>query len=183
MTGLSRAKRNGLVALLAACVLMALVAWLRDGAAASVNERNPDEYPQLFDGVSTCPPRGDPLGNGRRSEELGLLRADRYAYNPRDGVRAVQRYQEAEACYRAAGSESDAARVARSISALSARVNTDYAAARLNLVNALEQDRWSVALSEIHRLLLLTEHLRRDEYVEWLDEIIGKTAARASTAR
>jgi hypothetical protein len=182
MTGLSQARRNGLLVLLSVSALLALVAWLRDEAAPSVNGRGPDGYPELFVDVATCPRRGDALGNGRRSEELGLLRADRYAYNPRDGVRAVQRYQEAEACYRAAGSESDAARVGRSIAALSARVKTDYAAARLNLVNALEQDRWSDALSEIHRLLLLTEHLRRHEYVEWLEKIIGKIAARASTA-
>ncbi|MGB5522971.1 MAG: hypothetical protein WBM96_10420, partial [Polyangiales bacterium] len=61
------------------------------------------------------------------------------------------------------------------------RVNTDYAAARLNLVTALDQSRWSDALSEIHRLLLLTEHVRRHGYVEWLNEIVGKIAARAST--
>ncbi len=182
MTSLSQARRNALLALLLAGALLALIAWLRDDAAAGVNQRNPAEYPELFAGAQACPPRGDALANGRRSEELGLLRADRYAYNPRDGVRAVQRFQQAEACYRADGSEGDAARVARSIAALSARVNTDYAAARLNLVNALEQDRWSVALSEVHRLLLLTEHLRRHEYVEWLDKIIGKISARASTA-
>jgi hypothetical protein len=60
-------------------------------------------------------------------------------------------------------------------------VNTDYAAARLNLFNALEQERWSVALSEIRRLLLLTDHIGRHEYVEWLNEIIGRVTAKAST--
>ena len=182
MTGASQIRRNGLLVLLAVSGLVVLALWLRDGAAPGANGRALDAHPQLFVDVATCPPRGDALRNGRRAEELGLLRADRYAYNPRDGVRAVQRYQEAEACYRLAGAESDAARVRQSVSVLSARVDTDYAAARLNLVNALEQDRWSDALSEIRRLLLLTEHLRRHEYVEWLEEIIGKTAARASTA-
>jgi len=61
-------------------------------------------------------------------------------------------------------------------------VNTDYAAARLNLANALEQERWLDALSEIRRLLLLTQHVRRNEYVEWLNQTIGRVAARASTA-
>jgi hypothetical protein len=64
--------------------------------------------------------------------------------------------------------------------ALTTRVNTDYAAARLNLLNALEQERWSAALSEIRRLLLLTDHIGRHEYVEWLRKNIGRVAAKAS---
>jgi len=181
MTANSQVRRNGFVALLTACALVVLVAWLRGRAAPSHHQQALHDYPELFVEVVACPLQGDPLPNGRRLEELGLLRADRYAYNAGDGVRAVQRYREAEACYRAAGSQSDAARVGRLLTSLSARVNTDYAAARLNLVTALDQSRWSEALSEIDRLLLLTKHLRRDGYVEWLNEIIGKIAARAST--
>ncbi len=183
MTEASKNRRNGPLVLLAASLFVALAVWLRDGATEGVRGPALGAYPALFVDVATCSPRGEAFRNGRRAEELALLRADRYAYNPRDGVRAVQRYQEAEACYRLAGAERDAARVRRSSSELSARVDTDYAAARLNLVNALEQDRWSDALSEIRRLLLLTEHLRRHEYVEWLEKNIGKAAARASTSR
>lgn len=181
MTGYAKARRNGLIALLAAASIMALVAWLR--ARPSSSEAAPEVgYPELFTDAPECSRRGDPLRNGRRSEELGLLRADRYAYDSRDGVQAVKRFQEAQACYWAARAQPDAHRMQRSIATLSARVNTDYAAARLNLVNALEQDRWSDALSEIHRLLLLTEHRRKHAYVEWLRKIIGKITARASTA-
>ena len=181
MNGISQVRRKGFVALVAVCVLFALVAWFRGRSAPSHNQQALDDYPELFVDVAVCPLRGDSLRNGQRLEELGLLRADRYAYNASDGVRAVQRYREAEACYRAAGSQSDEARVNRLLTALRARVNTDYAAARLNLVTALDQGRWSDALSEIHRLLLLTKHLRRHGYVEWLNKIVGKIAARAST--
>lgn len=182
MTASPQVRRTGFIALFVACALALLVAWLRDGAAPSPQQQALHDYPELFVDVAVCPLQGDLLPNGRRLEELGLLRADRYAYDAGDGVRAVQRYREAEACYRAAGSQSDAARVGRLLTALSARVNTDYAAARLNLVTALDQSRWSEALSEIDRLLLLTKHLRRDGYVEWLNEIRGKIAARASTS-
>lgn len=71
----------------------------------------------------------------------------------------------------------------RAIAELTTRVNTDYAASRLNLLNALEQERWSAALSEIRRLLLLTDHIGRHEYVEWLSKTIGRVAAKASTER
>lgn len=181
MTVISQVRRYGVVGLFAACALLALAAGFRGRAAPSDKQQTLHDYPELFVDVAVCPTHVEPLPNGRRLEELGLLRADRYPYNERDGVRAVQRYREALSCYRAAGSQRDAARVSRLLTALSARVNTDYAAARLNLVTALDQSRWSDALSEIHRLLLLTEHVRRHGYVEWLNEIVGKIAARAST--
>ena len=182
MTGRLGGWSNGIVALLTVLALVVLASWL--AALATPMVRNPpfDTYPELFVEGGTCPPHGDALENGRRSEELARLRTDRYAYDPRDGVRAVARYQEAESCYRAAGDELGARRVRRAGAALTARVNTDYAAARLNLLNALERERWSVALSEIHRLLLLTEHIGRHEYVEWLSKIIGRVAVKASTA-
>jgi hypothetical protein len=172
---------NGIVALLTLLTLVVLASWL--GARATPVARNHpfDDYPALFVEGGTCPSRGDVLENGRRSEEFARLRTDRYAYDPRDGVRAVRRYQEAESCYRAAGDEFGAQRVRRAGAALTARVNTDYAAARLNLLNALERERWSVALSEIRRLLLLTDHIGRHEYVEWLSKIIGRVAVKAST--
>lgn len=187
MTGLPDIKRNVVIVLLAALVIAGFVVvrftpWFDGRTTRSTSKYYFEDYPQLFDDVRTCPQRGDAFENGRRSEELGLLRADRYAYHARDGVRAVQHYQEAEACYRAAAVNSDASRVRFAMRVLTARVNTDYAAARLNLVNALEQERWPAALSEIHRLLLLTQHLGRHEYVEWLKEIIGRVAARASMA-
>ena len=181
MTAFPKVGRMRLIALLAASTLALAAVLLDRRTAPSTNHHPADNYPELFEEVTACPHRSAVLENARRSEELGRLRADRYSYDPRDGVRAVQRYQQAEACYRAAGEESGVSRTRRVSARLTVRVNTDYAAARLNLINALEQERWSAALSEIHRLLLLTHHLGRHEYVEWLKKIIGRVAARAST--
>ena len=181
MTRLLRNKRNGVIVFLVVLALAVLPWWLGVRAVPGASHRPFDGYPELFVEAAACPRRSAALEDGRRSEELALLRADRYAYDPRDGVRAVQRYQEAESCYRAAGEEHGVHRVRHAIAALATQVNTDYAAARLNLLNALEQERWSAALSEIHRLLLLTDHIGRHEYVEWLNEIIGRVAAKAST--
>jgi hypothetical protein len=172
---------KGIIALLAVLALVVVASWLGARATPSARNHSFDEYPELFVETIACPPRGDAFEKGRRSEELARLRADRYAYDPRDGVRAVHRYQEAESCYRAARDNVGAQRVHRAIAALTTRVKTDYAAARLNLLNALEQESWSAALSEIRRLLLLTDHIGRHEYVEWLRKIIGKVAAKASS--
>jgi hypothetical protein len=73
----------------------------------------------------------------------------------------------------------DATRVHAATIALSARVETDYAAARLSLSRALKAERWSVALEEVRRLLLLTEHVAKHDYVEWLKKIVGRLTARA----
>jgi len=179
MTGPLIARRTGLLALLSVLAFGALAWWLGVRSTPKVHD-HPLDYPELFAESVACPRRGNVLASGRRSEELARLRSDRYAYDPRDGVRAVHRYQESESCYRAEGDELGARRVRRAMAALTARVNTDYAAARLNLLNALEQERWSAAFSEIRRLVLLTDHIGRDEYVEWLRNNIGRVAAKAS---
>jgi hypothetical protein len=182
MTGLFGSRWTGVAALLAVLALLAVALWFDTGVSPVTRDRPIDEYPDLFVVGGTCPSRGDALKNGPRSEELARLRADRDAYDPRDGVRAVLLYQEAESCYRAAGYELGSHRSHRAASGFAAQVRTDYAAARLNLVNALERERWSVALSEIRRLLLLTDHIGRHEYVDWLNEISGSVAVKASAA-
>ncbi|TFH30733.1 MAG: hypothetical protein E4H00_04665 [Myxococcales bacterium] len=182
MTGPFASRWTRIVALLAVLALLALALWFDTSVSPVTRDRPVDEYPDLFVGGATCPSRGDALENARRSEELARLRADRYAYDPRDGVRAVLLYQEAESCYRAAGYEIGLHRSHRAASGLAVQVRTDYAAARLNLLNALERERWSVALSEIRRLLLLTDHIGRHEYVDWLNEITGRVAVKASAA-
>jgi hypothetical protein len=170
----------GLVALLCVLALVALALWLNARSTPKAQHHPFADYPELFVESVACPHRGSVPASGRRLEELARLRSDRYAYDPGDGVRAVHHYQEAESCYRDEGNELGARRVRRALAALTVQVNTDYAAARLNLSNALEQERWSAAFSELRRLLLLTHHIGRDEYVEWLRRNIGRVAAKAS---
>ena len=179
MTELLRIRRMGLVGLACVLIFAGLASWLGTRSTPGPRNHPLDDYPELFVEPVACPHRGDALSSGLRSEELARLRTDRYAYDPRDGVRAVHRYREAESCYRAENDERGAHRARRAMEALTTRVNTDYAAARLNLLNALEQERWSAALSEIRRLLLLTDHIGRHEYVEWLRKNIGRVAAKA----
>jgi hypothetical protein len=179
----SLAKRKTLISLVVAILCLASwVAWLcvRTPADEQAGDRLP-AHPKLFGDSSRCPEESDPLAVAARLEERARLRADRYAYDPSDGVLAVVRYQEAEDCYRAAGRRDGVLRTREIVAVMSVRIDADYAAARLNLVNALERERWQEALGIIERLLLLTHHLGRNEYVEWLHEIEGRVAARAAT--
>lgn len=178
MTSWTETRR--VAAMLGACSLIALAIWWLDrGTVSSARERPVDTYPALFGITPTCPSPARSLEQARRLEELGLVRADRYPYDPRDGIHAVGLYQQAESCYRAAGALLDATRVHAATIELSGRVQTDYAAARLSLSKALKAERWSVALEEVRRLLLLTEHVAKHDYVEWLKKIVGRLTARA----
>ncbi|MGB8332657.1 MAG: hypothetical protein WCE62_21210 [Polyangiales bacterium] len=181
MTSWATVRRNGLLVLGSASALVVVTVWLSDHPRPGARTGPTAGHPELFGDAASCPRRGEAASNGRRAEELARLRADRYAYDPRDGVHAVEHYQQAEACYLAAGAERSAARARAESATLIDRVNTDYAAARLNLINALAQEHWSVALSETRRLLRLTEHLEKDDYVEWLMRNVGRVASRAST--
>ncbi len=164
--------------------LVAYEIWLRDREVVTDPlDHRPAAFPELFAAPAPCPEESEHRDAGVRLEERARLRADRYAYDPRDGVLSVQRYRQATACYGRVGDGATASRARASGAALSARIEADYAAARLNLVNALERENWRAALAIIHRLRRLTGHVGRNEYVDWLDEIEGRVASHASSAR
>ncbi len=140
-----------------------------------------DDFPDLFEGANVCPRPLDALAAARELEERARMRADRYAYDPRDGVDAVLGYREAEACYRTVRARHSVTRTGSAAAALIHRVNADYAAARLNLANALVREDWKTALGELNRLLLFTEDVRNHDYVDWLEKSVGRVAARAAT--
>lgn len=118
----------------------------------------------------------------RELEKRGRLRADRYPYDPQDGIQAVRDYRKARDCYRSEGALSDAARAESAAAVLEARVDTDYAAARTSLTRALQSERWTLALVEARRLHRLTNHLGESEYAEWLEGIMGRANARQTMA-
>lgn len=138
-------------------------------------------YPSLFAKPPACPREFGAESLAISLEEKGRLREDRYFYEPSDGIRAVRRYLEAAACYRSTGRREGSARATTAASRLSRRVDADYAAARLNLVNALQREQWKTALTELRRLRSLTRDVEAHAYVDWLEEIRGQVAVRAAS--
>ena len=173
-------KRFALLSGFGALISIATFVLLCDRAAEEHTVPEP-AAPALFAETTRCPVEVDAFEHARRSEQVGRLQADRYPYDPSDGIRAVQSYQSAESCYRRAGSPADVRRVIEFKAAFALAVNTDYAASRLSLANALERRRWSAAFAEVRRLLRLTEHLGQNEYTEWLKNKVGRLAVRART--
>jgi hypothetical protein len=177
MTNSVRPWRAGLFVLALGALVLVVTSFVRDDHTARIDNGGLSAHPALFGKHPDCPSRGGALQRGVRAEEMARFRSDRYPYDPRDGVRAVQGYRTATDCYDAAGRPSDADRTRAAGQELAERMGTDYAAARLSLANAIETKRWADVLRETRHLLLLTSHLGGHKYVEWLVEIAGKAKA------
>ena len=168
----------GAVAALAAS--LTLLMWEQERTVAP---RRGADHPALFGTAKRCLSSPKALPRATRAEEHAYFYAERYPYDPSDGIAAVHRFQEAESCYRAAGLADRARMVEQRASGRIARIEVDYASSRLVLQNALESEDWALALSEIHRLLRLTEHVGDHAYVTHLWSIVGKVSIRANAIR
>ena len=175
--------KRGFVALVSIAAIAAgtiAVTWAEQRTDA---QRSVTDHPSLFSAPPGCSSPAQSLARAKKAEEHAYFHTERYPYDPQDGIDAVGEFQEAESCYRASGLPEDATRVGRIASNLMARINVDYASSRLVLENALDAEHWALALSEIHRLLRLTEHVRDHAYVAHLSSIVGKVTIRANAAR
>lgn len=159
---------------------LALITWnsIRHRVEVELEDRGAGAAPSLFGERVGCSGDADPLRAGVRAEEAARARADRYPYDPRDGVQAVRDYEKATSCYDTVGQRLEAERARVAGNDLADRLAADYAAARLSLANAIEAERWEEALREAHHLRLLTSHLGGHDYVDWLEKISGKATAR-----
>lgn len=168
--------------LIGTCVLLlvGLAAWA--WWAQRTPTRGAEEVlaPALFPQTFACPRLHASETAGFRLERAARLRAERYPYDPEDGVRGVQLFLQARACYEAADSGPAASRVTRLGDGLMRRVETDYASARLILRQALRRGRSSWAARETRRLLAMTRHLGPDPYIHWLHETAGRLSAHAA---
>ncbi len=174
----------GTLVAVAPLIAVALGRYLRSHTSEvrSVGRRAP-EFPRLFERYGQCPHDALSLRAASRAEFQAMFLSDRYPYDPRDGVRAVERFREAQSCYEASGADEEARRTASLASALAARIELDYASSRLALETAIATEKWSVAHHELQKLLRLTEHRRGHPFTEHLRSVAGKVAIRAGNSR
>lgn len=160
------------VILLAAVVVIALAAYVfLQGGTESLPSAEGIEPPELFTNLAgSCPEGGDPGTQAQQIEYRAHSRGDRYRYNLRDGVQAVQLYDQAAACYRSDGNTSQAEEMVRQRDEMKDTIESDYAARRLRLHHALQTEDWESASVETRSLAQLTSHLEGDDaYVTWLE--------------
>lgn len=104
----------------------------------------------------------------RVTEQAGRARAQRFPFATRDGVEALDLLVESAACYRAAGRDGDADRLQDAAATWFARLDDEYASARLRLRVALDQERHGDALSAARHLQALLSPRPASPYSEWL---------------
>jgi hypothetical protein len=171
----SRSKRDGspLLLLLAPVLLLAVGMTFLPQLGGSVDRDNEVEPPPLGLSELGCREQ-EPARAAQRARELehaARAKVQRSAFVAHDGVQALDRFQEAAACYRTAGGEGEADRIQAEHDRWSARLNQDYAAARLKLRVALDRDRPGDALNAVRSLQALLSGRPASPYTEWLSSL------------
>ena len=169
-----RGRRTGtlksLLFLAATLAIGSLLLGLRDGGGGL--PRPGAAPPALFsDEAPACPEKGAAAVHlGRDARDEGFARAQRYPFDPREGVRAVHGLAVARACFAAAGSDAERASVAHEHQRLRARIDEDYRVHCLRLEQAAEAGRYLEALVEARLLLAYLDHLE-GAYQDWLTQM------------
>lgn len=128
--------------------------------------------PPLFDESYPCPQDGEVRANAIDAEYRAFSHADRYAFDPSDGVTAVRLFSTAVSCWSDAGEGEKSQRADGFRQELADEVNTQYATSRLNLSRAIAAERWDLAVRETLRLRALTHHLDQElPYTTWLERV------------
>lgn len=115
-----------------------------------------------------CPvEQGAPSALGDELRRQGELARERASFDPGDGVAAVELLGRAAACYRAAGAERHAERVAAAAERLRADLERQYHVHQVRLERALIGSDRGRAHAET-RVLLSFSARRHSEYSDWL---------------
>lgn len=144
----------------------------------------PEERPALFaEGEKTCPQAGGvearTVGETRR--RLAESKRERGPFHVQDAVEAVPLFQEAAACFRAAGDTASAQAATASGDALRARLIEDYRARQMRLEHALAVKDLATAQKEVKKLLGMLSG-QQHEYVTWLSNLDRRIALKLGKA-
>lgn len=111
------------------------------------------------------------------------LRQERAPFYARDGVASVGLYRDAEACFRKAGRDSDAEKVAKMQKKLRADLEDEFHVRQVRLERFLSLKKHDQAQQEVYVLQSFVHH-QDGEYVQWLAAVQRELNTRfASVAR
>jgi len=131
---------------------------------------SPDSAPPpLFDPApNACSESGEAAAfTARESIEAAESKGDRYPFDAQDGIQAVRLYDQAAACYVAAGDPQSAARARQARGMLADRIEYDFQTHKVRLERALEYKHMADAIVEVEALRALVKH-RDTPYTAWL---------------
>jgi hypothetical protein len=164
-------RRTNPLLVVALGVALVILAWQGASTAADSDEQSSVvEPPSLAQPATPCPDAEPAVAAQRaRSDELAArAKQERYPFDASEGLAALQRLEAAAACFDAAGTPADAVRVRSVRDAFQARLNDDFAALRLRLQLALDQERTGDALGAARGLEELVAPMGETPYRSWL---------------
>ena len=127
----------------------------------------PAAAPELFSPGAPCP-EGDPVYHAEALANEGAARMDRYPFDPRDGILAVEAYDRAASCYADLGETEASAAFQTLRDRIMQRINDDYRVYQLRLERSLETERNYDALLAIEKLSRLVRHRESSQYTQWV---------------
>jgi hypothetical protein len=113
------------------------------------------------------------LAAARARLSLAIAKRERSPFHPEDGVAAVPMYEGAEACFRAAGRDGDAADAAGNAEQLRHRMTEEFREHRIRLRRAMSLQEWPIAVHESGVLLSFLPSGGSD-YATWLSNLRRK---------
>ena len=143
--------------------------------------------PSLFDDHKslTCP-NTDQLAAEYRAqqyEQAARAKQERSAFFLSDGPDAAALLDQATACFERANKHEDAERVGKELSQWKQRLDEQYAALRLRLRAALDNERTDDALSAVKELQSLLAHQQDGPYRQWLEQVARNIASKLARPR
>ena len=123
-----------------------------------------------YSGDIQCPDgvAADAEHAARENERAAQAKQQRFPFDPRDGVEAVDNLRISEACYQAAGRADEASRTHADTERWSHWVNSEYSTVRLRLKYDLEHEQFADALRRIDEIRTFLGSHGGGEYGQWL---------------
>jgi hypothetical protein len=152
---------------------VAILAWLVLGGTEETGLRPPPRAPELFGEAERCPTQPGQSNAAllaERDERTARAMTQRYPFAPADGIRAVELFRRAAACWMEAGFHPSSAAAAAQGERMRRRVEEDYDTSQLLLFRALRAGHLDEARGEAAILMALLGD-RNDPYLDWLREV------------
>lgn len=167
--------------LLALGVAVSVLGWQGAEASAATRE-DAAAAPALTPPATPCSEStpADARSAAISAEHVAHAKQERYPFDATEGVKALQSYRLAEACFVAAGDTEGAAQARRAQGAFENRVTSDYADLRLRLEIAMTEGQWPDVHGTVGKLKTMVQPLGTSSYSTWLDSVRRRADARLS---
>ncbi len=117
------------------------------------------------------------------NERAALAKQQRFPFDPRDGVEAIEDLSQSEACYRVAGRVDEASRIHATVERWSDYVSGEYTTVRLRLKFDLEHNKYADAIMQIDAVRAFLPPHGAGPYYQWLTQTRDLLAFRLVSLR